>query len=54
MSSALEKTAQAVHRWPDRFIAYAGIDPSQQTVADLDSQIDLLNRPTGLELYPTN
>ncbi|MCW2584066.1 MAG: hypothetical protein JWQ53_2856 [Klenkia sp.] len=51
---SLEKTAEAVHTWPDRFIAYAGIDPLQQTLADFDSQIDLLNQPTGLKLYPTS
>ena len=51
---SLEKTAEAVHRWPDRFIAYAGIDPLQQTMADFDSQIELLNNPTGLKLYPTS
>lgn len=51
---SLEKTAEAVTSHPDRFIAYAGIDPLQETLADFDRQIELLGNPTGLKLYPTS
>lgn len=54
--SALEKSAEAIERFPTRFIgAYAAIDPLAGKAAfdELDRQIDLL-KPMGLKLYPTS
>jgi len=51
---SFEKTAEAVSRYPDRYIAYAGIDPLEQTLADFDRQVEELGNPTGLKLYPTS
>ena len=51
---SLEKTAEAVEKYPNRFRAYAGIDPLRDSLADLDRQVDMLGHPTGLKLYPTS
>jgi uncharacterized protein len=51
---SLEKAAEAVTRYPNRFRAYAGIDPLRDSLEDLDHQVELLNHPTGLKLYPTS
>lgn len=54
--SSLEKSAEALERYPTRFIgAYAAVDPLAGKAAydALDRQIDMLN-PIGLKLYPTS
>ncbi|GGY93212.1 amidohydrolase family protein [Novosphingobium colocasiae] len=54
--SSLEKSAEALQRYPNRFIgAYAAVDPLAGKAAydALDRQIDMLN-PIGLKLYPTS
>jgi predicted TIM-barrel fold metal-dependent hydrolase len=49
------KTVEAVRRWPGRFVAYLGVDPTQgldACLADLDQQIDEIPEAVGLKLYP--
>lgn len=53
---SIEKAAEAVSRWPDRFIgAYAAVDPLRGPAAidDLVRQAELL-KPLGLKLYPNS
>ncbi|AWK76260.1 hypothetical protein CBI38_32850 (plasmid) [Rhodococcus oxybenzonivorans] len=52
---SVEKSLEAVQRWPNRMRAYASVDPLQGKAAldELDRQVELLN-PTGLKLYPTS
>lgn len=54
--SSLEKSAEALERFPSRFLgAYAAVDPLAGKAAfeSLDRQLDLL-KPVGLKLYPTS
>lgn len=55
-SCSLEKTAEAIKRWPDRFIAYAGVDPMEgkRALEDMERQVELLGNPVGLKLYPNS
>ena len=51
---SLEKSAEFVERWPNRFRAYAAVDPLRgEPLAELDRQVDLL-KPIGLKVYPTS
>jgi len=52
---SVEKSAEAVRRWPHRFRAYASVDPLMGDAAleDLDRQVELL-KPSGLKIYPVS
>jgi predicted TIM-barrel fold metal-dependent hydrolase len=51
---SLEKSVEAVERWPNRFRAYAAVDPLRDDAMDeLERQAELLH-PTGLKVYPTS
>ncbi len=51
---SLEKSAEFVQRWPNRFRAYAAVDPLRgDPLAELDRQAELL-KPIGLKVYPTS
>ena len=51
---SVEKSAEFVRRWPDRFRAYAAVDPLRgDALAELDRQVALLT-PIGLKVYPTS
>ncbi|MEV5910592.1 amidohydrolase family protein [Streptomyces chartreusis] len=53
---SVEKAAEAVSRWPNRFIgAYAAVDPltGVSAVRELERQAQLLN-PLGVKLYPNS
>ena len=52
---SVEKSAEAVQRWPHRFRAYAAVDPLRGKAAldQLDRQVELLH-PTGVKVYPTS
>jgi hypothetical protein len=53
---SIEKTAEAIQRWPNRFIgAYAAVDPltGPAALTELERQVDLL-KPLGLKLYPNS
>lgn len=53
---SVEKTHEAITRWPDRFIVYAGVDPmaGQAAIDEFDRQFELLGNPPGLKLYPNS
>jgi predicted TIM-barrel fold metal-dependent hydrolase len=49
------KNVEAIRRWPDRFVAYLGVDPTQSVEAcirDLREQAEELPGAVGLKLYP--
>ncbi|MGY4783699.1 amidohydrolase family protein [Rhodococcus opacus] len=53
---AVEKAAEAVSRWPNRFIgAYAAVDPltGPAAIKSLEAQADIL-KPLGVKLYPNS
>ncbi|GAA1505894.1 amidohydrolase family protein [Nocardioides humi] len=53
---SVEKAAEAIERWPNRFIgAYAAVDPmlGAEALRDLERQVELL-KPHGLKLYPNS
>ena len=52
---SIEKSAEAVERWPNRFRAYAAIDPlwGKAALDELDRQVELLH-PTGIKVYPVS
>lgn len=51
---SVEKSAEAVQRWPDRFRAYAAVDPLRgDPIAELERQVELF-KPTGVKVYPTS
>jgi predicted TIM-barrel fold metal-dependent hydrolase len=51
---SVEKSAEFVRRWPQRFRAYAAIDPLRADWRDaLARQVDLF-QPIGLKVYPTS
>jgi predicted TIM-barrel fold metal-dependent hydrolase len=52
---SVEKAAEARKRWPNRFLAYATVDPlaGKSALDDLERQVELLD-PIGLKLYPTS
>jgi predicted TIM-barrel fold metal-dependent hydrolase len=50
----VEKSTEMVQRWPDRFRAYAAIDPLRSNwKEELDRQVELF-KPIGLKVYPTS
>lgn len=51
----LDKAVEALNRWPDRIISYAGVDPlqGQAAIDELERQVELLH-PIGLKLYPNS
>ncbi|HKG39282.1 MAG TPA: amidohydrolase family protein [Conexibacter sp.] len=52
---SVEKNAEMVQRWPDRFVVYAGADPTagvDQAIEYLKRQMDLIPETLGLKLYP--
>ena len=51
---SIEKSAEFVQRWPNRFRAYAAVDPLRSDWAEsLDRQVELF-KPIGLKVYPTS
>lgn len=53
---SLEKAAEAIEKYPNRFIgAYANVDPldERKALESLEHQVELL-KPFGLKLYPTS
>lgn len=54
--ASLAKTKEAIDRWPDRFLVYAGVDPmaGQAALDELDRQVEMLGNPPGLKLYPNS
>lgn len=49
------KTAEAARRWPDRVLAYVGIDPTMgiaQALDDLERQMAATPNAVGMKLYP--
>jgi uncharacterized protein len=54
--SSIEKAAEALEKYPQRFIgAYAFVDPlhGRKALEDMERQVELL-KPMGLKLYPTS
>jgi predicted TIM-barrel fold metal-dependent hydrolase len=54
--SSLEKAAEALEKYPNRFIgAYAFVDPlhGRKALEDMERQVETL-KPLGLKLYPTS
>jgi hypothetical protein len=50
-----EKSAEAIQRWPQRFRAYASVDPLRaDPIGTLERQVELLDNPTGVKVYPTS
>jgi len=52
---ARAKTVEAVTTYPDRFVGYVGVDPTQGVEAcieDLNEQLDELPQAVGLKMYP--
>ncbi len=50
-----DKTLEAARRWPQRFIPYCGVDPTQDIEAvkdDLRAQMEAMPSARGLKLYP--
>jgi len=51
-----EKTLEAVTRYPDRFLAYVGVDPTmglETCLRELDEQMEEIPDAVGLKLYPS-
>jgi len=49
------KTVEALTRYPDRFVGYVGVDPTQgveRCIEDLHEQLDELPQAVGLKMYP--
>jgi predicted TIM-barrel fold metal-dependent hydrolase len=53
---SIEKCVEAKERWPQRFVFYAGVDPLEgnRAIEDLEQQVEMLDGPTGLKLYPNS
>lgn len=52
---AREKTVEAVRRWPQRFVGYIGLDPTNGLdvcLRELDEQLHEMPEAIGLKLYP--
>ena len=50
-----EQNEELVKRWPQRFIGYAGVDPTQGidvAIRQLEEQVDACPSFVGLKLYP--
>jgi uncharacterized protein len=53
--AAREKTVEAVTKYPDRFLAYVGVDPTaglETCLRELDEQVAELPQAVGLKMYP--
>jgi uncharacterized protein len=52
---SVEKAAEACRRWPNRFLAYATVDPlaGEAALEELERQVELYD-PIGVKLYPTS
>jgi hypothetical protein len=53
--AARAKTVEAVKRYPDRFLGYVGLDPTnglERCMEDLEEQLEELPEAIGLKLYP--
>lgn len=51
-----EKTVQACTKYPDRFLGYVGVDPTdglEVCLRELDEQMEELPQAVGLKLYPS-
>lgn len=51
-----EKTVEAVTKYPDRFMAYVGVDPTaglETCLRELDEQMEELPDAIGLKMYPS-
>jgi predicted TIM-barrel fold metal-dependent hydrolase len=49
------KTVESLTKYPDRFVGYVGVDPTQGVeacIADLNDQLDELPQAVGLKMYP--
>lgn len=50
-----EQNEELVNRWPQRFIGYAGVDPTQGVdvaIRQLEEQMEACPRLVGIKLYP--
>jgi predicted TIM-barrel fold metal-dependent hydrolase len=50
-----EKTIEAVRRWPQRFVGYVGVDPTNgldKCLDELEEQVAEMPEAVGLKLYP--
>ena len=51
---SVEKAAEVVKRWPNRFISYATLDPLRPDwTYSFEEQVEMFN-PLGLKLYPSS
>jgi predicted TIM-barrel fold metal-dependent hydrolase len=53
---AREKTVEAIQKYPDRFFAYVGVDPTaglETCLRELDEQMEELPQAIGLKMYPS-
>lgn len=51
-----EKTVEAINKYPDRFFAYVGVDPTaglETCLRELDEQMEELPQAVGLKMYPS-
>jgi uncharacterized protein len=52
----IEDNVELAERWPQRWIAYAGVDPTagvEAAIESLERQVELLPATVGLKLYPS-
>ena len=52
---SIAKNEEMARRWPDRFITYAGVDPTAgitQAIDSLKRQVESIPSTVGLKLYP--
>jgi predicted TIM-barrel fold metal-dependent hydrolase len=54
--SSVDKAVAATRRWPKRFIgSYVAIDPLRpDPLGEMERQVELLDNPVGLKLYPVS
>ena len=53
---SVEKNREFLDRWPNRMIAYVGVDPTegQRALEDLEEQVEAIPEAIGLKLYPNS
>jgi uncharacterized protein len=52
----IDDNVELAERWPNRWIAYAGVDPTvsvEDALESLESQVERLPQTIGLKLYPS-
>jgi predicted TIM-barrel fold metal-dependent hydrolase len=52
----IEDQRELLERWPQRWIAYAGVDPTvgvAEAIESLDRQLELIPATVGVKLYPS-